>query len=39
MISSNGEKIAFEIANNGQWDIVVADIKGNALNIPGNLLQ
>jgi len=32
MISSNGEKITFEIANNGQWDIVVTDIRGNPLN-------
>ncbi|MBL1210321.1 Tol biopolymer transporter periplasmic protein [Geminocystis sp. GBBB08] len=39
MISSNGERITFEIANNGQWDIVVTDLKGNILNIPGNLLQ
>ncbi|BAQ60556.1 hypothetical protein GM3708_962 [Geminocystis sp. NIES-3708] len=39
MISSNGERITFEIANNGQWDIVVTDIKGNVLNIPTNLLQ
>lgn len=30
-ISSNGEKIAFEIARNGQWDIVVTDIRGNVL--------
>lgn len=39
MISSNGERITFEIANNGQWDVVVTDIRGNVLNIPGNLLQ
>ncbi|WP_373479282.1 TolB family protein [Geminocystis sp.] len=39
MISSNGERITFEIANNGQWDIVVTDIKGNPLNISGNLLD
>jgi Tol biopolymer transport system component len=32
MISSNGEKITFEVANNGQWDIVVTDIRGNPLN-------
>jgi len=31
MISSNGEKITFEIARNGQWDIVVTDIRGNVL--------
>lgn len=31
MISSNGEKIVFEIARNGQWDIVVTDIRGNVL--------
>lgn len=32
IISSNGEKITFEIANNGQWDIMVIDIRGNILN-------
>ncbi|AUC62098.1 hypothetical protein AA637_13520 [Cyanobacterium sp. HL-69] len=32
MISSNGEKIVFETANNGQWDIVVTDIRGNPIN-------
>lgn len=31
MISSNGEKITFEIANNGQWDIMVTDIRGNPI--------
>lgn len=37
IISSNGERIAFEIANNGQWDIVVTDIRGNPLNSGINL--
>lgn len=39
MISSNGERITFEVANNGQWDIVVTDIKGKVLDIPTNVLQ
>lgn len=39
MISGNGEKITFEIAKNGQWDIAITDIKGKALNIPGNIIQ
>ena len=39
MVSANGTKITFEIANNGQWDIVITDIKGKPLNIPGNILQ
>ncbi len=36
MISSNGERIVFETANNGQWDIVITDIRGNPLNMPTN---
>ena len=39
MISSNGEKITFEIVNNGQWDIAVTDIKGKPLNSSFNFLQ
>lgn len=39
VISSNGERIAFEIANNGQWDIVVTDIRGKPINLSVNLLQ
>lgn len=39
MISANGEKITFEIANNGQWDVAIVDIKGNPLNIPTNLIK
>lgn len=39
MISSNGEKITFEIANNGQWDIAITDIRGNPLNFDRNLLE
>lgn len=39
MISSNGERIAFEIANNGQWDIVVTDIRGKPINPAINLLN
>lgn len=31
VISSNGEKIAVEIAKNGQWDIMITDIRGNSL--------
>lgn len=31
MISSNGEKITFEVTNEGQWDIMVTDIKGNII--------
>lgn len=36
VISGNGEVITFETANNGQWDIVVTDIRGNPLNLPTN---
>jgi Tol biopolymer transport system component len=36
MISSNGQRIVFETANNGQWDIVITDIRGNPLNISTN---
>jgi Tol biopolymer transport system component len=39
MISANGERITFEIANNGQWDIVVTDIRGKPLELPGNVLK
>ena len=39
MISSNGEKITFEIANNGQWDIAITDIRGKPLNVEQNLLK
>ena len=39
MISGNGEKITFEIASDGQWDIVVTDIKGKPLSLPGNVLK
>jgi Tol biopolymer transport system component len=39
MISADGTKITFEIANNGQWDIAITDIKGKPLNIAGNLLK
>ena len=39
MISSNGEKITFEIANNGQWDIVITDIRGKLLNFSLDLLE
>jgi Tol biopolymer transport system component len=39
VISSNGSRIAFEIANNGQWDIVVTDIRGKPLNPSLNLLD
>lgn len=38
MISSNGERITFEVAKNGQWDVIVTDIRGNPLSIQGNLL-
>ena len=38
MISSNGERITFEIANNGQWDIAITDIKGKPLNFSSDLL-
>ena len=38
MISSNGEKITFEIANDGQWDIAVTDIRGKMLFSPTNFL-
>ncbi len=31
MISSKGDKITFEVANNGQWDVVVTDIRGNII--------
>lgn len=39
MISSNGEKITFEIANNGQWDIAITDIRGNPLNFDRRVLE
>ncbi len=39
VISGNGERIAFEIANNGQWDIVVTDIRGKPINPAINLLN
>ena len=39
MISSNGEKITFEITNNGQWDIAITDIKGKPLYSPPNTLK
>lgn len=31
MISSKGDRITFEVANNGQWDVVVTDIRGNII--------
>ncbi|MBE9114956.1 TolB family protein [Lusitaniella coriacea LEGE 07157] len=34
-ISAEGSAIAFEVATDGQWDIMVVDRSGNALDIPG----
>ncbi len=39
LISSNGERITFEVANNGQWDIAVTDIRGKPLDFSVNLLE
>ncbi len=39
MISSNGEKITFEIVNKGQWDIAITDLRGKPLNFDHNLLK
>jgi Tol biopolymer transport system component len=39
MINADGTKIVFEIANNGQWDIGIIDIRGKPLNLPGNIIK
>lgn len=39
MISADGKRITFEIVNNGQWDIVITDIRGKPLNITGNTIN
>lgn len=39
MINGDGTKIVLEIANNGQWDVGIIDIKGKPLNIPGNNIR
>jgi beta propeller repeat protein len=35
-ISADGNKIAFEFSNNGQWDILIYDRFGRPLNYPEN---
>lgn len=36
VISANGDRIAFEVSFNGQWDIALYDRQGRPLPIPGN---
>ena len=33
-ISADGQRIAFEYSNNGQWDILVYEQSGQRLNMP-----
>lgn len=34
-ISAQGDRIAYEMATEGQWDIQVCDLKGNPIDLPG----